>query len=333
MATKVEIQTPDGNKYIWIAENHLEQVILNLINNNKYTHPTTSGNKHIPAGGASGQILKWASDGTAQWKDSPKYEISDYDSQGLINNVKFKGSNNIVFAADCNTVANVQKKEITINGIDGDSLNSGTFLIVRFKNINSAENPTLSINGGTEKSLCYPYNPISILKAPATWDFANTTMILHYYNYDWQVIAQAPLPTELGGTGSCFGAGVKKVQLSNLNLDECLTPGWYYCSYNATNLPTETRYMSYMILIFTTGNRGSDAIVQVCIPVGQTSSGGVSYAYTLTQANQRMVYFRTGSLYHGSHSSTEGISNSVDTGIDSAYARWNTVGWQQFSFA
>ena len=34
---------------------------------NDYSHPTSSGNKHIPAGGASGQILRWASDGTAQW--------------------------------------------------------------------------------------------------------------------------------------------------------------------------------------------------------------------------------------------------------------------------
>ena len=34
---------------------------------NNYTHPTSSGNKHIPAGGSSGQILRWASDGTAQW--------------------------------------------------------------------------------------------------------------------------------------------------------------------------------------------------------------------------------------------------------------------------
>lgn len=34
---------------------------------NAYSHPTSSGNKHIPAGGASGQILRWASDGTAQW--------------------------------------------------------------------------------------------------------------------------------------------------------------------------------------------------------------------------------------------------------------------------
>lgn len=34
---------------------------------NKYVHPTTSGNKHIPAGGASGQILRWSADGTAVW--------------------------------------------------------------------------------------------------------------------------------------------------------------------------------------------------------------------------------------------------------------------------
>ena len=27
---------------------------------NNYIHPTTSGNKHIPAGGASGQILRWS---------------------------------------------------------------------------------------------------------------------------------------------------------------------------------------------------------------------------------------------------------------------------------
>ena len=32
-----------------------------------YTHPTSSGNKHIPSGGSSGQILRWAADGTAVW--------------------------------------------------------------------------------------------------------------------------------------------------------------------------------------------------------------------------------------------------------------------------
>ena len=36
-------------------------------NNTVYTHPTTSGNKHIPSGGSSGQILRWSADGTAVW--------------------------------------------------------------------------------------------------------------------------------------------------------------------------------------------------------------------------------------------------------------------------
>ena len=35
--------------------------------NTTYTHPTTSGNKHIPSGGSSGQFLKWSEDGTAVW--------------------------------------------------------------------------------------------------------------------------------------------------------------------------------------------------------------------------------------------------------------------------
>lgn len=34
---------------------------------NNYSHPTTSGNKHIPSGGSSGQILRWSADGTATW--------------------------------------------------------------------------------------------------------------------------------------------------------------------------------------------------------------------------------------------------------------------------
>lgn len=38
-----------------------------LFTDTVYTHPTTSGNKHIPSGGSSGQFLKWSADGTATW--------------------------------------------------------------------------------------------------------------------------------------------------------------------------------------------------------------------------------------------------------------------------
>lgn len=46
----------------------------------KYTHPTTSGNKHIPSGGSEGQILRWASDGTAVWGNDSNttYTLSSF---------------------------------------------------------------------------------------------------------------------------------------------------------------------------------------------------------------------------------------------------------------
>lgn len=44
----------------------------------KYTHPTTPGNKHIPSGGASGQILKWSADGTATWGDESSGTTIEY---------------------------------------------------------------------------------------------------------------------------------------------------------------------------------------------------------------------------------------------------------------
>lgn len=37
---------------------------------NKYVHPTTSGNKHIPSGGSAGNILEWSSNGTAVWSSN-----------------------------------------------------------------------------------------------------------------------------------------------------------------------------------------------------------------------------------------------------------------------
>lgn len=39
---------------------------------NKYTHPTSAGNKHVPSGGSSGQVLVYGgSSGTASWGDVP----------------------------------------------------------------------------------------------------------------------------------------------------------------------------------------------------------------------------------------------------------------------
>lgn len=47
---------------------------------NQYVHPDTSGNRHIPSGGASGQILWWDADGTAVWGDSAGTSYTHPDS-------------------------------------------------------------------------------------------------------------------------------------------------------------------------------------------------------------------------------------------------------------
>lgn len=59
---KVEGKQLSTNDYTTAEKNKLAGL-------SNYSHPTTSGNKHIPAGGAAGKILGWASDGTAQWVD------------------------------------------------------------------------------------------------------------------------------------------------------------------------------------------------------------------------------------------------------------------------
>lgn len=45
--------------------------------NTVYTHPTTSGNKHIPSGGSNGQVLRYSSDGTAAWANISSGTKSD----------------------------------------------------------------------------------------------------------------------------------------------------------------------------------------------------------------------------------------------------------------
>ena len=62
------------------------RVYTSVDNNTVYTHPTSSGNKHIPSGGSSGQILRWSADGTAAWgnDNNTTYGIANNTTNGLI---------------------------------------------------------------------------------------------------------------------------------------------------------------------------------------------------------------------------------------------------------
>lgn len=64
-ATKVEKSDTNGN----IKVDGTETVV--------YTHPTTAGNKHIPAGGAANQVLEYDSAGTAKWGHTVQSDVPE----------------------------------------------------------------------------------------------------------------------------------------------------------------------------------------------------------------------------------------------------------------
>lgn len=64
---KVEGKQLSTEDYTTTEKTKLQGVAANA---NNYVHPTTAGNKHIPAGGTAGQILVNNGDGTAEWQDN-----------------------------------------------------------------------------------------------------------------------------------------------------------------------------------------------------------------------------------------------------------------------
>jgi len=73
---------------------------------NNYSHPTTSGNKHIPSGGSSGQILRWSADGTATWgaDNNTTYSAATTSANGLMTSAMVTKLNGIAAGAQVNNV-------------------------------------------------------------------------------------------------------------------------------------------------------------------------------------------------------------------------------------
>lgn len=81
-------------------------------NANNYVHPTTSGNKHIPAGGSSGQILKWSEAGTAVWRAEKSYSEATTGAAGLMSaadKTKLDGLKNYVLPAAGASIGGVKQ--------------------------------------------------------------------------------------------------------------------------------------------------------------------------------------------------------------------------------
>lgn len=77
---KVEGKQLSTEDYTTAEKTKLRGVAANA---NNYVHPTTAGNKHIPAGGTAGQILVNTGDGTAEWQDNQGGGGGGIDYTGL----------------------------------------------------------------------------------------------------------------------------------------------------------------------------------------------------------------------------------------------------------
>lgn len=115
------------NDYTTAEKNKLAGVAANA---NKYVHPTTAGNKHIPAGGASGKILGWASAGTAQWQDAP----SGGGTQAIFSGVSKLGTHtgDFTFSAgqELQMMADISADFVTTLSLN-PSGSSGNFMLTK----------------------------------------------------------------------------------------------------------------------------------------------------------------------------------------------------------
>ena len=86
--TKTDTLTFVAGSNVTLTPNATGDSITIAATNTVYTHPTSAGNKHIPAGGSSGQILRWSADGTAVWgaDNNTTYSVATQTVSGLMSN-------------------------------------------------------------------------------------------------------------------------------------------------------------------------------------------------------------------------------------------------------
>lgn len=120
----------------------------NLVETNKYVHPTSSGNKHIPSGGSSGQILRWSADGTAVWgaENDHTYGIANSSTPGLVKSgtdITVDSSGNVSVNNDSHTHGNS-----TITSVDASKVSSGVLSAERIPGLDASKitSGTISID-------------------------------------------------------------------------------------------------------------------------------------------------------------------------------------------
>lgn len=156
---KVEGKGLSSNDYTDEEKEKLKNIDQNA---NNYTHPKTAGNKHIPSGGAAGQVLTYGgSSGTASWGNSNYY-------------------------GTCQTAAATVEKTVSLPGF---SLFTGAAVAVMFLNGNTAADPTLNINNTGAKAIYY--RNAALTASTVGIISKNGVYLFVYSGLCWQLIENA----------------------------------------------------------------------------------------------------------------------------------------------
>lgn len=102
---------------------------------NSYVHPTTPGYKHIPSGGAEGQILSWAEDGTAEWADSTGLAVASDSGNGLMSSTDKAKLDSLIVDSELSTTST--------------NLVQNNVVSIELENIGTIANAAMPKSGGT----------------------------------------------------------------------------------------------------------------------------------------------------------------------------------------
>jgi hypothetical protein len=181
-----------------------------------YSHPTTSGNKHIPSGGTKGQILRWAEDGTAEWGEESKttYALATPESDGLMSADDKTKLDNLDLSLPIVRATTTDKIAYTGEAGGVSKLSAGTSVIFIPSETSQSQSPSFNLNGLGAKVIRRRLSNLSTSTQEGyakTWLAANKAFLLIYDGTYWIVDgltkpAAADLygavSIEKGGTGA-----------------------------------------------------------------------------------------------------------------------------------
>lgn len=197
--TKTDTLTFVAGNNVTITPNATNDSVTISATNTTYTHPTTAGNKHIPAGGSSGQILKWSSNGTAVWGN---------ESGGGEKIVTTTGTG-----------------ESYIASVDGIIALAPGISFVMIPHVTSAKTmPTLNVNGLGAKNIRMRISNSTTSTTPLSSEnmlVANKPIRVMYDGTQWIIDIVRPNVINLYGTLTVEqgGTGGKTAAAARTNLD------------------------------------------------------------------------------------------------------------------